>query len=157
MASCLADIPTTSSPYIPPRNSYILYLLPFEPYSTYIQILFSLTIRLHSQGLIFGGNLFNFHPLQCRAYILQFTPPAKSETIFPTMGDHFISLVNLYPEFIFTTNQSDWIRLYSQPHVWWESLQLPPPTIRGKGCRADIPSTNSDSIFTTMGDNINPY
>ena len=108
-------------------------------------------------ALIFGTNLFNFHPLQCRAYILQFTPPTKSETIFPTMGDHFISLVNLYPEFIFTTNQSDWIRLYSQPHVWWESLQLPPPTIRGKRCRAHIPSTNSDSIFTTMGDNINPY
>ena len=108
-------------------------------------------------ALIFGTNLFNFHPLQCRVHPLQYIPPANSETIFPTMGDHFISLVNLYPEFIFTTNQSDWIRLYSQPHAWGESLQLPPPTIRGKRCRAHIPSTNSDSIFTTMGDNINPY
>ena len=82
---------------------------------------------------MFWVNLVNFHPLQCRPYILQYIPPTKSETIFPTMGDHFISLVNLYPEFIFTTNQSDWIRLYSQPHAWGNPYNFHPLQFGGRG------------------------
>ena len=42
---------------------------------------------------------------------------------------------------------------YSRPHVWGKFLQLPPPTSPG-GIFSNIPLINSESIFTTMGDEL---